>query len=81
MYGPTQAQSGTQPSIPRIGASPKRNFRKATTAEVRAFLSDLKTLPHSHRRLLCRLLRRAAAQATGKVSVVHPADPHLKKKP
>jgi hypothetical protein len=78
MYGPSQVQSRTQPLIPKTQGTPKRNLRKASTADVRAFLSELKTLPHSHRRLLCKLLRRAAANAPGKVSVVHPADPHPK---
>jgi hypothetical protein len=77
MYGPIQTQSTIhQPEFPRNGALARINFRKASTNDVRAFLSELKILPHSHRRLLCKLLRRAAAQAPGKVSVVHLADPH-----
>ena len=75
MYGPIQAQSRTNPQIKRSGALARIDFRNASTAEVRAFLSELKTLPHSQRRLLCKLLRRAAAFAPGKVSAVHLADP------
>ena len=74
MYGPIQAQSRTNPQIKRSCALARIDFRNASTAEVRAFLSELKTLPHSQRRLLCKLLRRAAI-APGKVSVVHLADP------
>jgi hypothetical protein len=76
MYGPTQAQSRRQKQISRSGVLARINFRKASTADIRAFLSELKTLPHSHRRLLCKLLRRAAAHAPRKVSVVRLADPH-----
>lgn len=75
MYGPMQAQSKTDSQMPRSGALARIDFRNASTAEVRAYLSELKTLPRSHRKLLCRLLRRAAANAPGKVSVVHLADP------
>jgi hypothetical protein len=78
MYGPTQAQTKRQPQISRSGVFARINFRKASTADIRAFLSELKTLPHSHRRLLCKLLRRAAMNAPGKVSVVRLADPHQK---
>jgi hypothetical protein len=75
MYGPMQAQSKTDPQMPGSGALARIDFRNASTAEVRAYLSELRTLPRSHRRLLCRLLRRAAANAPGKVSVVRLADP------
>lgn len=75
MYGPIPVQSGTQTSIPRTGGMLKKYLRNASTAEIRALLSELKTLPHSHRRLLCKLLKRAAANAPGKVSVVPLADP------
>ena len=75
MYGPIQAQAKTNPQISRSGALARIDFRNASTAEVRAFLSELKTLPRSHRKLLCKLLRRAAANAPGKVSVVRLAAP------
>jgi len=75
MYGPMQAQSKTDPQISRSGALARIDFRNASTAEVRAYLSELRTLPRSQRRLLCRLLRRAAASAPGKVSVVRLANP------
>ena len=78
MHGPIQAQSRTQPPTARSGALARINLSQASTADVRAFLSELKTLPHSHRRVLCKLLRRAAAQGTGKVSAVHLADTHPK---
>ena len=75
MCGPIQVQYLINPQIKKSGALARIDFRNASTAEVRAFLSELKTLPHSQRRLLCRLLRRAAAIAPGKVSAVHLADP------
>ena len=75
MYGPIQVQSRTNPQIKRSGVLARIDFRNASTAEVREFLSELKTLPHSHRRLLCKLLRWAAANGPGKVSAVHLADP------
>jgi len=75
MYGQMQAQSKTDPQLSRSGALARIDFRNVSTAEVRAYLSELKTLPRSHRRLLCKLLRRAAANAPGKVSVVRLADP------
>src|SRR5579859_2877105 len=78
MYEPMQMQSKGQPQNPRSGALARVHFRNASTGSVRAFLSELKTLPHSHRKLLCKLLRRAAANAPGKVSVVRLADPHPK---
>jgi hypothetical protein len=81
MYGPIEVQSRNQASIPGTGRTPKRSLRKASTADIRAFLSELKTLPHSHRKLLCKMLRRAAAHASRKASVVRLADPHQTKKP
>jgi hypothetical protein len=78
MCGPMQAQAKTDPQNSRSGVLGRIDFRNASTAEVREFLSELKTLPHSHRRLLCKLLRWAAANAPGKVSAVHLADPTLK---
>ena len=75
MFGQMQAQGKTDPQISRSGALARIDFRNASTAEVRAYLSELKTLPRSHRRLLCKLLRRAAMNAPGKVSVVPLADP------
>jgi hypothetical protein len=80
MYAPMQAQARTNPKNSGSGALARIDFRNASTAEVRAFLSELKTLPRSHRKLLCKLLRRAAAAAPGKVSVVRPVDPHLMRK-
>lgn len=81
MYGPIQVQSRTQTSTPKTVGTPKVNLRNASMADIRAFLSELKTLPHSHRKLLCKLLKRAAATAPQKVSVVRPADPHPTMKP
>jgi hypothetical protein len=78
MPGPMQAQAKTSQQVSKSSALGRINFRNASTAEVRAFLSELKTLPRSHRRLLCKLLRRAAAQGPGKVSVVRLADPTQK---
>ena len=73
MPGPIPPQSRIRTQ--RNGALAKIHFSHASTADVRAFLSELKTLPHSQRSLLCKLLRRAAMNAPGKVSAVHLADP------
>jgi len=78
MYPPNRLQSRVRPAFPGTAGRAKNNLRNATTSDIRAFLSELKMLPHSHRRLLCKLLRRAAAHAPGKVSVVRLADPHQK---
>ena len=52
---------------------------KPSIAEIRAFLSSLKVLPSAEREFLCRLLKRAAAQASTTDSAVHLAEsPHLK---
>ncbi len=51
-------------------------LRFATTSDIRAALSDLRMRPYSQRRLLCRLLRRAAAQANRTISVVPPVETH-----
>lgn len=75
MSGPTPTQSRIQYRTQRNGALARIHFRHASTADVRAFLSELKTLPHSQRSLLCKLLRRAAMNTPGKVSAVHLADP------
>lgn len=53
-----------------------RRHRYSSTAEIRAFLCDLKMRPHSQRQVLCRLLHRAAAHASTKDSVVNPAMTH-----
>jgi hypothetical protein len=81
MYGPIQEQTRSQSKFPNSGALARINFRKASTAEVRAYLSELKTLPCTQRRLLCRLLKRAAALGTPKVSVVPLADAHQRMMP
>ena len=78
MYGPNLVQSRIQPAFPASTGTAKKNLRNTTTSDIRAFLSELKMLPHSHRRLLCKLLRRAAAHAPRKASVVRLADPHQK---
>ena len=76
MYGPNPVQSKIRPVLPRASGTAKKTLRNVKTSDVRAFLSELKMLPHSHRKLLCKLLRRAAAHAPRKVSVVRLADPH-----
>jgi hypothetical protein len=81
MHGPNQVQSRTGPAITKNGGATTRSLRDAKTSDIRAFLSELKTLPHSHRKFLCKLLKRAAATALRKVSVVPLADPHQTKKP
>jgi len=81
MYGPNHVQSRTRLATPKNGGTAKRSLRNAKTSDVRAFLSELKRLPHSHRKLLCKLLKRAAATAPRKVSVVRPAGSHQTIKP
>jgi len=81
MYPPNQFQSRTRPAVPKAGGAAKRSLRNAKTPDIRAFLSELKMLPHSQRKLLCKLLKRAAATAPRKVSVVTLADPHQTMKP
>jgi len=80
MYGPFHEQVKTQPQFSRSGVLPRITLRHASATNVNTLLSELKALPNSHRRLLYRLLRRAAAQAPRKVSVVHLADTHHKMK-
>jgi hypothetical protein len=52
------------------------HLHSASTHQIRAFLSDLKTRPQRQRELLCRLLRRAAVDASTKDSVVDPTVAH-----
>ena len=81
MYPLNQVQPKIRPAVPRAGGAAKRNLRSAKTSDIRAFLSELKMLPHSQRKVLCKLLKRAAAAAPRKVSVVRPAVSHQTKKP
>ena len=81
MYPPNQVQSRIRPAVPRAGGTALTSLRNAKSSDISAFLSELKTLPHSHRKLLCKLLKRAAAAAPRKVSVVRPADAHPTMKP
>src|ERR1700676_483724 len=78
MYAPNQAQSRMRPAFRRTTGTAKKTLRNVKTSDIRAFLSELKMLPHSHRKLLCKLLRRAAAHAPGKASVVRLADARQK---
>jgi hypothetical protein len=81
MYPPNPVQSGIRPASARAGGAAKRSLQNAKKSEIRAFLSELKMLPHSQRKLLCKLLKRAAATAPRKVSVVRLAEPHQTIKP
>ena len=78
MYGPNQTQSRIRPVFPRAAGTAKKSLRDVKTSDIRAYLSELRMLPQSHRKLLCKLLRRAAAHAPRKVSVVRLAEPHQK---
>ena len=80
MYPPNPVHPTTRPTVPRAGGAAKGNVRSAKTSDIRAFLSELKLLPHNQRKLLCKLLKRAAATAPRKVSVVRPAVSHQTKK-
>jgi hypothetical protein len=81
MYPPTQVQSRTRPALSKNGGAAKTSLRNAKPSDIREFLSELKMLPHSQRKVLCKLLKRAAAAAPRKVSVVPLADPHQTMKP
>jgi hypothetical protein len=80
MYPPNLVQPTIRPTGPRAGGAAKKNLRNAKKSDIRAFLSELKTLPDNQRKLLCKLLKRAAATAPRKVSVVRPAVSHQTKK-
>jgi hypothetical protein len=81
MYGPNEVQSRARLELPKSGGTATRSLRNAKTSDIHAFLSELKMRPESQRKLLCKLLRSAAARAPRKVSLVPPADPHPTKKP
>lgn len=81
MYPPTQVQSKIRAEVPRNGGKAKRSLWNANPSEIRAFLSELKMLPHSQRKVLCKLLKQTAATAPRKASVVPLADPHQTMKP
>ncbi len=61
--------------------SPKKKVRHAKTADIRAFLTDLKNRPASQREFLRKLLKSAAAHSSCKVSVVRPANTPQSPKP
>ncbi|HUL34250.1 MAG TPA: hypothetical protein VL128_10235 [Candidatus Eisenbacteria bacterium] len=76
MYASNQFQIPEQPGADIAAVPETNNARFATSAEVRAALTQLTLRPHGQRMVLCRLLRRAAAQASATISVVHPAVSH-----
>jgi len=76
MFGPNETHEFSEATSAGDSAACKRNLRYASTADIRAFLCDLKMRPQSQRRILCRMLRRAAAYASTTVSVVHPVGTH-----
>lgn len=75
MYGPDKP-SGSESNSRGLSAPAKANLRYVSTADIRTFLCDLKMRPQSHRRILCRMLRRAAAQASTTDSAIHPVEAH-----
>ena len=76
MYAPRNAASRMSSQFSAIQAE-DTHPRYPKTSEIRAFLSDLKMRPASHREFLCKLLRSAAANSASKVSAVTPSEtPH-----
>jgi hypothetical protein len=76
MVTPNDPRSRLQFSSFGVAGEEWNRWRFATTTDMRAALRDLKMRPYSQRRLLCRLLRRAASQANRTVSVVPPVESH-----
>jgi|GEM_PF-2869529 hypothetical protein len=76
MYGPEDPRPVNQSAADNLPGSSKKRLPFATTAEIRAFLTDLKMRPYRQRQILCRMLRRAASQATTADSVVDPVVSH-----
>ena len=76
MYGPNDSRTDNTTVRVRCAVETGKCLRGATTADIRAFLCDLKMRPQSQRRLLCRLLRLAAAHASTTDSAVHPVEAH-----
>jgi hypothetical protein len=81
MYGATETSSFSEATPASYSTEFKRNLRHASTSDIRAFLCDLKMRPQTQRRLLCRMLRRAAAQASTTDSAVHLVESHHKPTP
>jgi hypothetical protein len=81
MYGANESRRFSESKSEIYSVQFKRSLRYASTADIRAFLCDLKMRPQTQRRLLCRLLRRAAAHASTTNSVVHPVEAHHKPTP
>jgi len=76
MQASHEPQSNTNATSGTRTLELKRSFRLTSTADARAMLSDLSLRPLSQREFLCRLLKRAAAQAATKDSVVGPVESH-----
>lgn len=71
-----QTPSNTNTPSDNQAKETRKTFRHASTADVRALLSDLSKRPLSQREFLCKLLKRAAAQAATTDSAVLPAETH-----
>ena len=76
MVTPNDPRSRLQFSSFGLAEENLSRLRFATTTDIRSALRDLKMRPYCQRRLLCRLLRRAAGQANRTVSVVPPVESH-----
>jgi len=76
MYGPNDSRADSKIARNSCAVETRKRLRTASTSDIRAFLCDLKMRPQSQRRLLCRLLRRAAAQARTTDSAVDPVEAH-----
>lgn len=76
MSAPKNQRSETKPATGSSSNKSTKQLRCNSKAEIRAFLSDLKMRPHSQRKVLCRMLRRAAVYASTKDSAINPAVTH-----
>jgi len=79
MYAMNSAISSEGQALQDTLCQKSEHNHKPSTAEIRAFLSSLKMRPWTEREFMCRLLKRAAAQASTTDSAVHLAEsPHPK---
>jgi hypothetical protein len=76
MVSTDESPSEKNPASINQAKQTRKNLRHASTADVRALLSDLRKRPLSQREFLRRLLKRAADQAATTDSAVQPAETH-----
>jgi hypothetical protein len=79
MYAVNSAINSRRGVLDRALCLESESSSPPSTADIRAFLTGLKMRPWTEREFLCRLLKRAAAQASTTGSAVHLAEsPHPK---